>query len=359
MEKTLIINLGSTSTKMAVCEGEKEILSKSIKYTAEDLAPFHDIWEQAGMRKTDILKALKEAGIATDSLDMIISRGGNCRPIPGGTYFINQAMIDDMKTGRWGTHPTCVGSMISLELGKSLDIPVITMDPPITDEFEKYARYSGIKEIERISSFHVLSQKSTARKICGEVLYKKYEDACLIVCHLGGGISVGAHRLGKVIDANNALDGDGPFSPERAGALPTGDLIRLCFSGKFTEKQVLKKINGQGGFMSYLGTNDGLEVENRMNEGDQKVKEVFDAMIYQIAKEIGAMAAVLNGQVEAIALTGSLARSDYLVEELKKRVSFIARVVTDPGENEMRALREGALRVLRNQETPQTYAREL
>jgi butyrate kinase len=355
MEKVLIINLGSTSTKMAVCEGENEILSKSIKYTAGDLAPFHNTWEQAGMRKADILKALEEAGVAEGSLDMIISRGGNCRPIPGGTYVINQAMIEDMKTGRWGTHPTCVGSMISLELGTSLNIPVITMDPPISDEFEIYARYSGVKEIQRISSFHVLSQKSTARKICKEVLNKKYEDACLIVCHLGGGISIGAHRLGKVIDANNALDGDGPFSPERAGSLPTGDLIRLCFSGTFTEAEVMKKINGKGGFMSYLDTNDGLEVENRMDGGDEKAKEVFAAMIYQIAKEIGAMAAVLNGQVEAIALTGSLARSRYLVEELKKRVSFIAQVVTDPGENEMRALKEGALRVLRNQETPKTY----
>jgi butyrate kinase len=358
MEKTLIINLGSTSTKMAVCEGETEIISKSIKYTAEDLAAFRDAWEQAGMRKADILKTLDEDGIAIDSLDMVISRGGNCRPIPGGTYFINQAMIEDMKTGRWGTHPTCVGSMIALELGKSLNIPVITMDPPITDEFEKYARYSGIKELERISSFHVLSQKSTARKICKEVLNKKYEDACLIVCHLGGGISIGAHRLGQIIDANNALDGDGPFSPERAGSLPTGDLIRLCFSGKFTEKEIMKKINGQGGFMSYLGTNDGLEVENRIAGEDRKAKEVFDAMIYQIAKEIGAMAAVLSGQVEAIALTGSLARSSYLTGELTKRVSFIAPLVSDPGENEMRALREGALRVLRNQETPKTYTRE-
>jgi butyrate kinase len=311
------------------------------------------------MRKVDILAVLEEAGIATGSLDMIISRGGNCRPIPGGIYFINEAMIEDMKTGKWGTHPTCAGSMISLELGTSLAIPVITMDPPISDEFEKYARYSGIKEIQRISSFHVLSQKSTARKICGEVLNKKYEDSRLIVCHLGGGISIGAHRLGKVIDANNALDGDGPFSPERAGSLPTGDLIRLCFSGKFTEKEMMKKINGKGGFISYLGTNEGLEVINRMDRGDQEAKDVFDAMIYQIAKEVGAMAAVLNGQVEAIALTGSLAQSSYLVAELKKRVSFIAQVVTDPGENEMRALREGALRVLRNQETPKTYTREL
>ena len=358
MEKILIINLGATSTKMAVCDGDKVLLEKNIKYSGEDLKEFHDTWEQSDLRKQDILKAVKESGVAIEDINIIISRGGNCRPIPGGIYYINEDMIADMKTEKWGVHPTCVGCGIAVDLGKSLGIPVITMDPPITDEFEKLARYSGLKEIERISSFHALSQKSTARKICKEKLNKNYEDLCLIVCHLGTGISVGAHKFGKVIDGNNALDGDGPFSSERAGSLPTGDLIRLCYSGKYTEKEMLRKIRTAGGLVSYIGTNDGFETENRINAGDVYAKEVFDALIYQVAKEVGSMATVLLGKVDAIALTGSFAKYTYFVDEIKKRVSFIAPVFIDPGENEMRALKEGALRALRKQEIPQTYVRE-
>ena len=357
MQKILILNLGATSTKMAVCDEETVILEKNIKITSEELSKFNGIWEQTDMRQKAILSVMKDAGIGIKDISIIVSRGGNCSPLESGIYTINKDMLDDIKTERWGIHPSSVGCQIAYDLGQENNIPVVTVDPPVTDEFEKLARYSGLKEFDRISSFHALSQKSTARKICKEKLNKNYEDVNLIVCHLGTGISVGAHQKGKVIDVNNALDGDGPFSAERAGALPTGGLIDMCFSGKFTQKEILKKIRSGGGFMSYIGTNDGFAIEKSVTDGDAYVKEVVDALIYQLAKEIGAMATVMCGKVDAIAITGSFAYFKYLIEELKKRISFIGEIYTDPGENEMRALKEGALRALRKQETPKTYVR--
>jgi butyrate kinase len=355
METILIINLGSTSTKLAVYEGERELFKESVKYSMEDLAPFQTVWDQAGFREQGILGCLKKNQVGLESLDLIACRGGNFRPVPGGIYAVSEEMLADIKTGLWGVHPTCIGSFIAYSMAKKLNIPVITMDPPITDELDPIARYSGVKEIPRISSFHALSQKSTARKIAGEVLHKRYEDSRMIVCHLGGGISVGAHRNGRVVDVNNALDGDGPFSPERAGTVPAGDLIHLCFSGKYTENQLMKMVSGKGGLVSYLGTTDSVEIEKKIENGDAETKAVYDAMIYQLCKEIGAAAAVLCGRVEVIALTGSLAYSDYIVNAIKARCSFIAPVHNDPGENEMRALKEGAMRVLRKQEEPMVY----
>jgi butyrate kinase len=310
------------------------------------------------MRKNDVLSCLKEAHIALDSLDLITCRGGNFHPVPGGIYIVNDDIIADMRTGKWGIHPTCVGGLIALQIARELGIQAVTMDPPITDEFDDIARYSGIKEIQRISSFHALSLKSTARKIAREQLHKPVEELRLILVHMGGGISICAQKEGRAVDGNNSLDGDGPFSPERSGALPVGDLVHLCFSGTFTEKEIIKKIRGAGGWISYLGTNDGLEVERRIEAGDKEAKNVYDAMIYQVCKEIGAMAAVLCGKVDAIALTGSLARADYIVDEIKRRTSFIAPIINDPGENEMRALLEGSLRYLRKEEAPKPYVRE-
>jgi butyrate kinase len=352
------MNLGSTSTKLAVYDGESEVLAKTIKYGADALAPYKEPWDQVDLRRNDILSCLGEAGIKLGELDLVACRGGNFHPVPGGIYAINEDIIADMRTGKWGEHPNGVGGLISFQLSRELGIPAITMDPPITDEFDDAARYSGIKEIERISSFHALSLKSTARKIARNQLHKPVGELSLILVHMGGGISVCVQKNGRVIDGNNSLDGDGPFSPERAGSLPTGDLVRLCFSGKYTEKEMLRKLRGAGGWISYLGTNDGLEVERRVEAGDKEAKNVYDAMIYQICKEIGAMAAVLCGKVDAIALTGSLARADYIVDEIKRRTSFIAPVINDPGENEMRALLEGSLRFLRGEEAPKPYVRE-
>jgi butyrate kinase len=243
---------------------------------------------------------------------------------------------------------------VAYNLGQERGIPALTVDPPTVDEMCVSARYSGIPQIKRQSSFHALNQKATARKIAAR-LGKEYDNVNLIVAHLGGGISVGAHRKGKVVDVNNALDGDGPFSPERAGTLPVGDFAKLCFSGDFSREQVLRLVQGGGGLVAYLGTTSGLEIEKRISEGDALAAEIFEAMSYQVAKEIGACAAVLEGKVDAIALTGSLAYSQRLTESLKEKVSFIAQVLLDPGENEMEALAAGAMRYFNGEEQLSHY----
>lgn len=276
------------------------------------------------------------------------------KPIPGGIYEICPPMIEDMKSGKFGQHPNMCGGIVAYNLGKELNIPALTVDPPTVDEMCVYARYSGIPQITRQSSFHALNQKATARKIAAK-LGKDYEEVNLIVAHLGGGISVGAHRRGKVVDVNNALDGDGPFSPERSGGLPAGDLVKLCYSGEYTFEQMWRLVQGGGGLVAYLGTTSGLEIDKRIVAGDTAAAEVFEAMIYQISKEIGACAAVLKGEVDAIALTGSLAYSQRLADSLSEKVAFIAQVLLDPGENEMEALAAGAMRYFNGEEQLATY----
>jgi butyrate kinase len=353
-KKILIVNLGSTSTKVGVFEGGSSLINESVSHPAEELKEFKSIFDQYGIRKEAILSTLEKHGVSLDGFDAIACRGGNTKPIPGGIYSICPEMLDDMKSGKFGQHPNIVGGIVTHDLGKEKNIPVLTMDPPTTDEFWPLARYSGIPQIKRQSSFHALNQKATARKISAQ-LGKRYDEVNLIVAHLGGGISVGAHRRGKVVDVNNALDGDGPFSPERAGSLPTGDLVRLCFSGDYSREEVLKLLQGGGGLVAYLGTTDGREIEGRIAAGDQEAAEVFEAMAYQVAKEIGACAAVLGGQVDAIALTGSLAYSKTLVGSLREKISFLAEIYLDPGENEMAALAEGALRYLGGIEALSVY----
>ena len=355
MEKTLlVINLGSTSTKIAVSKSEDMLFTESVPHTAEELKKYQRIIDQYELRERTVLDVLAEKKVALEQLDGIASRGGNMKPIPGGIYEICPAMIDDMKSGKYGQHPNMCGGIVAHQLGKKLNIPALTVDPPTVDELCISATYSGIPLIRRQSSFHALNQKATARKIAAQ-LGRKYEDVNLIVAHLGGGISVGAHRRGKVVDVNNALDGDGPFSPERAGTLPAGDLVKLCYSGEYSREQVLRLVQGGGGLMAYLGTTSGLEIEKRITEGDMAAAEVFEAMAYQVAKEIGACASVLEGQVDAIALTGSLAYSERLVESLKRKVSFIAQVRLDPGENEMAALAAGAMRYFKGTEQLSIY----
>ncbi len=357
MENTkslLIINLGSTSTKVAVSKSENILFTESVNHPAAELSQYRTIVDQYELRKNTILGVLAAKGLSLDEIDGVASRGGNMKPIPGGIYEISPAMIDDMKSGQFGQHPNMCGGIVAYAIGKERNIPALTVDPPTVDEMHVSARYSGIPQIKRQSSFHALNQKATARKIASK-LGKNYEEVNLIVAHLGGGISVGAHRHGKVVDVNNALDGDGPFSPERAGSLPAGDLVKLCFSGEYSREQVLKLVQGGGGLVAYLGTTNGLEIEKRISEGDAAAAEVFEAMSYQIAKEIGACAAVLEGRVDAIALTGSLAYSARLTDSLKKKVSFIAQVLLDPGENEMAALAAGAMRYFNGEEPLATY----
>ena len=353
-KKILVINLGSTSTKVAVSAAGEMLFTESVHHPAEELKQFKTIIDQYELREQTILGVLTRKGISLDEIDMVASRGGNMKPTPGGIYEICPAMIDDMKSGKYGQHPNMCGGIVAYNLGKERNIPALTVDPPTVDEMCVSARYSGIPQIRRQSSFHALNSKATARKIAAR-LGKEYEEVNLITAHLGGGISIGAHRKGKVVDVNNSLDGDGPFSPERAGALPVGDLIRLCFCGEYTKEQLLRLVQGGGGLVAYLGTTSGLEIEKRISEGDAVAAEVFEAMSYQVAKEIGACATVLKGQVDAIALTGSLAYSQRLTDSLTEKVSFIAPVLLDPGENEMEALAAGAMRYANGEEKLSIY----
>jgi len=353
-KKILIINPGSTSTKIGVFfDGELRV-NVSVKHDDAELRKFPTIWDQYDFRREAIFQVLQKNQLSMGEMDAIACRGGNVKPLPGGIYRVCARMIADMKSGAYGGHPINVGGLVAYDLGNQFNIPVLTADPPMTDELCPSARYSGIPQITRCSSFHALNQKATARKIAA-ALGKKYHEVNLIVTHLGGGISVGAHRRGKIIDVNNALDGDGPFSPERAGSLPAGDLVKLCFSGDFSQSEVLKLLTGNGGLFAYLGTTNVLEVEKRIEADDQKAAEVFEAMIYQVAKEIGACAAVLEGKVDAIALTGSLVYSRRLLESLKGKISFIAPVYLNPGENEMEALADAALRYFNNEEELSVY----
>lgn len=356
MDKYLIlaINPGSTSTKIAVYENEDQIMEKTLRHSGEELAPFEKIIEQYEFRKDVILKAVEEAGIDVAKLSAVVGRGGLLKPISGGTYAVNEAMKADLAAGLMGEHASNLGGSLASEIAKAAGAPSFIVDPVVVDEMEEVARLSGMPEIQRKSIFHALNQKAVARR-CAEEMGKKYDEVNIIVSHMGGGVSIGAHLKGRVVDVNNALDGEGPFSPERTGELPVGDLIKLCFSGKYTLDQIKKMIKGNGGLMAYLGTNDGREVEKMIENGDEKAKLVYEAMAYQISKEIGKAAAVLKGKVDAIVLTGGLAYDKRLVGWIEERVGFISKVVVYPGEDEMSALALGALRVLRGEETAKEY----
>ncbi len=351
----LIINPGSTSTKVGIFSDGEMRVNVSVKHDDAELRKFATIWDQYDYRKDAILGVLRDNDLSIEKIDAIACRGGNVKPLPGGIYRICPKMIADMKSGVYGGHPINVGGLIAFDLGNQYNIPVLTADPPMTDELCASARYSGIPQISRQSSFHALNQKATARKIAAG-LGKKYDEVNLIVVHLGGGISVGAHRKGKIIDVNNALDGDGPFSPERAGSLPAGDLVKLCFSGEYSKEQILKLLTGGGGLYAYLGTTNAIEIEKRIADGDLKAAEVYEAMAYQVAKEIGACTTVLEGEIDAIALTGSLVYSKILLDSLLKKISFIAPVLLNPGENEMEALADAAMRYFSQEEELSVYS---
>lgn len=352
--RILALNPGSTSTKIALFEDERKVMAKNIAHPPRELSAFNKVWEQQAYRKNALVEFLCENQVSLDDCDIIVARGGTTRPIEGGIYDITPEMLADMKSGRYGTHPTNLGCHIAFELGGEHQVAVICVDPPVTDEMRAVAKYTGIPEIRRQSSFHALNQKATARKLAAD-LDQSYSDINVIICHLGGGISVGAHSRARVVDVNNALNGDGPFSPERAGSVPAAALVELCFSGNYEKAAILKKLTGRGGLSAHLGTADCIEVIERVRTGDREAAEVLDAMCYQIAKEVGAMAAALCGKVDAIGLTGSLAHSEYIVSKLKHHISFIAPVYLYPGENEMEAMGAGALRYLRKEEESKHY----
>ncbi|MHC1745921.1 MAG: butyrate kinase [Negativicutes bacterium] len=349
----LIINPGSTSTKVAVYENEKVLFAVTVKHSADDLKSFHDIWQQYEFRKKAIIEEIQNRGYSINTFDAIVARGGIFQPIFGGTYMINEHMLSDARSGIYGHHVCSVGCQIALDLGNEIGVPALTVDPPTCDELCGEARFSGIPHITRKSRYHALNQKAIARKLAQD-LAKKYDELKAIVVHLGGGISVGAHYLGKVIDVNNALDGDGPFSPERSGSLPVTDLVKMCFSGQHSQNELLKLMNGRGGLVAYLGTTDGLELDQRIAKGDVEAEKCINALAFQVAKEIGGAAAVLKGEVEAIALTGGRLTGRDLWR-ISERVRFIAPILLYPGEDEMGSLAAGALRILRGEEEMQSY----
>lgn len=352
--KLLIINPGSTSTKIGVYEDEKEVLVETLRHSSEEICKFDGIYDQLNFRKDVILNVLKEKNFDINTLNAVVGRGGLLKSIEGGTYNVNQVMLNDLKNGVQGQHASNLGGIIASVIGKSLGIPAFIVDPVVVDEMQAVARISGIPEIQRKSIFHALNQKAVAKRYAKQI-GKKYEEINLIVAHMGGGVSVGAHKAGKVIDVNNALDGDGPFSPERSGGLPVGDLAKMCFSGKYTLDDIMQKISGKGGLVAYLNTNDAKEVEDKAKAGDEKFKLISEAMEYQVAKEIGKCAAVLSGKVDAIILTGGIAYGKPTVKNIKERVEFICPVVVYPGEDELLALAEGGLRVLNGQEKAKEY----
>ncbi|MEI6852105.1 MAG: butyrate kinase [Bacteroidota bacterium] len=336
--KILVINPGSTSTKIAVFENRTQIYMISVKHQQEVLATFECIADQYEYRKNMVKDELIKADIDLKKINLIVCRGGLLKPIPGGAYKVNEAMIRDIRNPM-GEHESNLGGLIAYSLAAEIgpDVEAIIVDPTCIDEMEDIARISGMPELPRKSFLHALNQRAGGRKFAKEI-GKKYEDINVIVVHMGGGISVGAHRKGRIIDVNNGLNGDGPMSPERSGGLPVGQLVDMCFSGKYTKAEICKKIKGKGGLTAYLGTCDAVEIEKRIAEGDEYAKLVYSALSYQVAKEIGALSTVLKGEVDAIILTGGLAYSTVIVDEITERVAHLGPVKVYPGENEMEAM---------------------
>ena len=352
--KSLIINPGSTSTKIGVFEDETLLFEETLRHSTEEIASYASIIDQKDFRKNIITSFLAEKNFDVKSLNMIVGRGGMLKPIPGGTYAVTDDLLEDLKIGKQGQHASNLGGILAKEIGDSIGVPSYIVDPVVVDELMPEARFSGVPELPRTSVFHALNQKAVAKRYAKES-GKAYEDLNLIVVHMGGGVSVGAHQNGKVVDVFNALDGDGAFSPERAGAVPVGALVKMCFSGKYTEKEVYKKLVGNGGFNAYLGTNDMRDVEKMCDNGDANAQLIRDAFCLQMAKNMGAMASVLNGKVDQIVVTGGIAYDKYVVAKLKERAGYIAPFTVYPGEDELLALAQGALRVMNGEEKAMEY----
>ena len=353
----LAINPGSTSTKVSIFEREQEIKTFKIDHRKEDLEDYKKIADQYEYRLRLIKDWLEAENISTDSLIAIVGRGGLLRSMPGGTYSVTDAMIEDLKVGIQGEHASNLGGMLAKGLADLKNIPSYIVDPVAVDEFHDIARISGLKEIPRKSLVHALNIKAVSHRRAKE-LNKNFEDLNLVVAHLGGGISIAAVEKGKIIDVNNAKE-MGPFSPDRAGTLPVGDLVKLCYSGKYTLNEMKTMLQGEGGLFSYLDTMDGREVEERIKNGDNYARLIYDAMAYQIGKEIGSYATVLYGHIDNIILTGGLSYSNYLVDRIKEMIDFISEVIVYPGEDEMEALNKGAQRVINGEERAKIYEDEV
>ena len=352
--KSLIINPGSTSTKIGVFEDETLLFEETLRHSTEEISQYATIADQKDFRKKIITDLLEEKQFDIKSLNVVVGRGGMLKPIPGGTYAVTDELLADLVVGKQGQHASNLGGILAREIGDSIGVPSFIVDPVVVDELMPIARYSGVPELPRKSVFHALNQKAVAKRYAKEQGVP-YESLNLIVVHMGGGVSVGAHEKGMIVDVFNALDGDGAFSPGRAGGVPSGALIKMCFSGEYTEKEVYSKIVGKGGFNAYLGTNDMRDVMKKVNEGDEKAAEMVDAFTFQVAKDMGSMACVLKGKVDQIIVTGGIAYNAPVIDALKERAGFIAPFTVYPGEDELLALTQGALRVLNGEEKAMEY----
>jgi butyrate kinase len=359
--RLLVINPGSTSTKIAVYDDEQPIFVETLRHSSQEIASFSHILDQYDLRLKAVLRSLEERQIPLDSLAAVVGRGGVLRPIPSGTYQVNDKMVAELSgRNKEREHASNLGGPLARNIAGRVAVPAYIVDPVAVDEFDDLARISGLPEIERKSLSHALNVKAAARRAAQD-LGRPYSDLNLVVVHLGGGISVTAHRQGQMVDVNQALDGTGPFAPERSGGLPVGDVVRMCFGVYpyeglgLTYEQMFKKLAGQGGLVAHLGTNSAQVVEKRIEAGDGRARLIYEAMAYQVAKEIGAMATVIKGQVDAIVMTGGVAHSKMLLAWIEDRVRWIAPILVYPGEDEMLALAQGALRVLRGEEAAREY----
>ncbi|HCM27895.1 MAG: butyrate kinase [Treponema sp. GWB1_62_6] len=355
MHKTiLVINPGSTSTKIGVYRDEEEVFVANVSHSTADIAAFDTVADQLEFRERAILELLDAHVIDVRAFDCVVARGGLVRPLPHGTYRINERMKEDLRTACYGGHASNLGALIADDIALKFGIPAYISDPVVVDEMDDVARVTGIKGIKRKSIFHALNQRAVALRYAKSKGIR-YEDLTLIVAHMGGGVTVGLHKRGRVVDVNNGLDGEGPFTPERAGTIPAGDLVTLCFSGSLSEHEVRKTLTGHGGFTSLLGTNDMREVERRARDGDAEADLVLRAFPYRLAKEIGALAAAADGKIDAIILTGGIARGQALTDAIAAKVDWIAPVTVYPGEGELEALRDAGSRVLKGDELPVEY----
>jgi butyrate kinase len=359
--RLLIINPGSTSTKIAVYEDEKPVFVETLRHSSQEIASFSHILDQYDVRLKAVLQFLEQRQIPIGSLSAVVGRGGVLRPIPSGTYQVNDRMVVELSgRNKEREHASNLGGLLARDIAQRVAVPAYIVDPVAVDEFDDLARVSGLPEIERKSLSHALNVKAAARRAAQD-LGRPYSDLNLVVVHLGGGISVTAHRQGRMVDVNQALDGTGPFAPERSGGLPVGDVARMCFGVHpyeglgLTYEQMFRKLAGQGGLVAHLGTNNAQEVEKRIESGDDHAHLIYEAMAYQIAKEIGAMATVLKGKIDAIVMTGGVAYSKMLLAWIEERVRWIAPILAYPGEDEMLALAQGALRVLRGEQVAHEY----
>ena len=353
----LVINPGSTSTKIAVFKNDTCIEASNLFHSTEEIKKASTIYGQKDMRTKGILNWIKSIKMSVNDLDAVVGRGGLLRPMPGGTYKITQKMLENLKIGFQGQHAANLGGIIAYDIGSKIGVPSFIVDPVAVDEFEEVARISGLPEIQRRSLVHALNINAVVRKVSTKI-NKKFREASYVVAHIGGGISVAPVKNGRIIDVNNASE-EGPFSAQRCGSVPADDIVCMSYSGKYTYEEMRRKVMYGSGLTAYLGTNDGRVIEKRIDEGDKKAELIFKSMAYQIGKEIGGMAAVLGGKVDAVILTGGFAYSKRITDWICDMVSFIAPVHIVPGEDEMLALAEGALRVLNNKEEFKIYEDEV